>query len=91
MEPTDFEQPSTKLRAPEGHEASVLALPIYRYVETHDGTEVPIVVSCWRATWRERLSVLLFGRVWLRVWGQTHPPIALDATQTIFNKGRKLR
>ena len=23
-------------------------------------------ISCWRLTWRERLRVLLFGRLWLR-------------------------
>ena len=31
-------------------------------------------VSCWRMTWRERLRVLLTGRVWLHVWGR-QPPV----------------
>jgi hypothetical protein len=44
-------------------------------------------VSCWRPTWRERLSILLFGRIWVWVWsGRTQPPIALEGKRTIFTK-----
>lgn len=36
-------------------------------------------VSCWRPTWKERLSILLFGRVWLAILsGSTHPPAFVD-------------
>lgn len=32
-------------------------------------------VSCWRMSWRERLSALLFGRAWLALLsGETQPP-----------------
>ena len=37
-------------------------------------------VSCWRMSWRERLSALLFGRVWLAVLsGETQPPVCIHA------------
>ena len=47
------------------------------------------VISCWRASWRERLSLLVFGRVWLWVWsGNTQPPVTLEATRTVFSSRR---
>jgi hypothetical protein len=40
------------------------------------------VVSLWRPSWRERLSILLFGRVWLAVLsGSTQPPAALTGAR----------
>jgi len=39
-------------------------------------------VSCWRMTWRERLSALLFGRVWLAILsGGTQPPVWIGASR----------
>jgi len=52
-------------------------LPVYR-----GGTQL---VSSWRVSWHERLSILFFGRVWLQVWGgRTQPPVALSGERTIF-------
>jgi hypothetical protein len=49
----------------------VVDLPVYR-----NGKEV---MSCWRPSLRERLSVLFQGRVWLRVSTSTaHPPVCLE-------------
>ena len=42
-----------------------------------DGT--PFIESCWRADWRERLRVLLTGRVYLMVMGTRHPPVYVAA------------
>ena len=44
----------------------VLDLPAYR--ADHQ------TISCWRMTWRERLTVLFTGRVWLHVVGH-QPPV----------------
>ena len=42
-------------------------------------------ISLWQMSWKERLSALFFGRVWLWVYsGHTQPPVALEATKTIF-------
>lgn len=51
-------------------------------VHVHEGT----ITSCWRMSWRERVSALLFGTVWVRVMdpGGYQPPLALDARKTIF-------
>lgn len=44
-------------------------------------------VSCWRLTWKERLSALLFGRVWLSMLsGFTQPPVWLACTKSVFEK-----
>lgn len=42
-------------------------------------------VSCWKMSWRERISALLFGKVFISVLsGSNQPPIAADATRTVF-------
>lgn len=52
-----------------------------------DGKEC---ISLWKMSWRERLSALFRGRVWVYVMmGQTQPPIALSATKTVFIKQKK--
>lgn len=44
-----------------------------------DGEEC---MSCWKPSLRERLSVLLFGRVWLSVLsGETQPPVVIWAAK----------
>jgi len=43
-----------------------LPLPVHK---TEDG----LVVSCWALTWRERLRVLLTGRMWWSVLTFNHP------------------
>lgn len=49
-------------------------------------TDGMFCTSRWRMSWRERISALVFGRVWVRVWSwkPTQPPIALDACRSIF-------
>lgn len=44
------------------------------------------LISCWRMTWRERLSALFFGRVWLWVMSGTvtQPPVSLQVSRNIF-------
>lgn len=45
-----------------------------------------VVTELWRPTWRERISVLVFGRVWVELLtGDGRPqPIALSGRKTIF-------
>ncbi len=44
-------------------------------------------ISCWRPTWRERLSILWYGKVWLSViGGKTQPPVWLMGNKTAFEK-----
>ena len=52
-------------------------LPVYCDGET--------CLSCWDMTFRERLSALFFGKVWLWVHsGKTQPPVAMTAARTVF-------
>ena len=45
------------------------------------------VISCWRPSWRERLAVLFYGRVWLSVLsGQTQPPVWLMGARSPFEE-----
>lgn len=76
MKPTKFPQANRNLGAPRGM-PDVRDLPVWS-----DGNEC---VSCWKMTWRERFSALIFGRVWLRVrFGATQPPVALHVKRAIF-------
>ena len=78
MEPIKFEQANKDLLKPEGMtDEECGSLPVWS-----DGKEC---ISLWQMTWRERLSALFFGRVWLSVHsGFTQPPVWLMATKEIF-------
>ncbi len=80
MAPIKFKEANKDLIKPENMRADECgSLPVYT-----DGREC---VSCWKLTWKERLSALLFGRVWLCVLsGHTQPPVWLACTKTIFKK-----
>lgn len=42
-------------------------------------------ISCWKMSFRQRISALVFGKVWLSVLnGKTQPPVWLDCTKTVF-------
>ena len=61
------------------------SLPVY--VMQEDGDVLGRVISCWQMSFRERLSALFFGRVWLWVRsGPSQPPVALLVKRQIFKK-----
>ena len=41
------------------------------------------LLSCWRLSWRERLSALCFGRLWLNVYSTSHPPVWIAVEREI--------
>jgi hypothetical protein len=73
MTPIKFTQANANLGSPQGMtEEQCGSLPVYRDGQT--------CLSCWGMTWRERLTILFKGRVWLWVWmGNTQPPVKLEA------------
>ena len=81
MKPILFDEANKKLSPPENMtDKKCLSLWIYT-----DGTQC---ISCWKMTWKQRLSALIHGKVWLSVLsGQTHPPVWLDCAKTVFEKG----
>jgi hypothetical protein len=49
-------------------------------------------ISCWKLSFKQRLSALIHGRVWLSVLsGQTQPPVWLDCAKTVFQRTVKGR
>jgi len=80
MEPINFLQATKKLGPPIGMtEEQCGSLPVFT-----DGKQC---ISLWQMNWRERLSALFFGKIWLFVWsGQTQPPVSLMAANEIFGE-----
>ncbi|MCM1543685.1 MAG: hypothetical protein NC110_00140 [Ruminococcus sp.] len=69
MKPIDFPQSTKVLQRPEEMlDTDCKPLPVWS-----DGKEC---VSCWRPTFKERLKILVSGKVWLSVLcGRTQPPV----------------
>lgn len=76
MQPSEFPEQNHILTAPEGLEGEVSSLTCWK-----GGVEI---ASLWRPSLRERLSILIFGRVWLRIMGVRHPPVSVEGRRTIF-------
>lgn len=75
MKPIKFSQANSTLAGGPakqfGTDMEVQDLPVYR-----GGGEI---ISLWRPTPGERLSLLFRGRLWLRVWSPgTHPPVSVE-------------
>ena len=83
MKPIKFEEANKNLLKPENmtdEECSSL------WVHT-DGREC---ISCWKLSFKQRLSALFYGKVWLSVLsGYTQPPVWLDCRKTVFLKQKK--
>lgn len=44
-------------------------------------------ISCWKMSFKQRLSALIHGKVWLSVLsGQTQPPVWVDCAKTVFEQ-----
>lgn len=63
-----------------GRPPEVYDLPVHR---AYDGVNAGANISCWKMTWKERLQVLVSGKVWLWIWGDNHPPVGIE-TDTKF-------
>ena len=85
MEPMNFEQANKNLLKPEGMtDEECGSLPVFS-----DGTQC---ISLWKMTWRERLSALFFGKIWLSIYsGHTQPPVWLMAKNEIFEQPKSAR
>lgn len=81
MQPHNFDEANAIL-APPRHRDDTRPLAVHRTGDQQ--------ISCWRLSWRERLSALLFGRCWLYVVGG-HPPVAMTAARTVFPRRRRGR
>lgn len=50
----------------------------------HDGERQ--MVSCWKPTIKERLSLLFFGKLWINYMTDSFPPTSVTAVKTYFIK-----
>jgi len=78
MKPVRFKGSNKTLQPSKQEYSSIVegigSLPIWT-----DGEQC---VSCWKMSFRERLSVLLFGRVWLAVLsGVSQPPVSVRVSR----------
>jgi hypothetical protein len=80
MKPIEFEEANRKLLPPSGHETNELTIdPLHVWADNQR------CVSCWRPSWKERLSILFFGKVWLDVLSPgTQPPVSVSGQKEYF-------
>lgn len=76
MFPTNFEESNLVLsKPPDMSHEQCDPLSVWRG-EQADGNTV--VISCWKLTPEELEEVNKTGRIWLRIWGITMPPVVLE-------------
>jgi len=80
MKPTTFKEVNRNLTKPEGMtDEECGTLPTFT-----DGKQC---ISLWKMSFKERLQILFFGRIWIGIIsGYTQPPIWLDASKTVFGE-----
>jgi len=78
MKPIRFSECNLTLTAPEDLIEYCDELPAFRHPEG--------ILSCWRMNWIERVSALLFGRVWLNIRTfKSQPPVWVLVRKTVFD------
>lgn len=79
MIPTKFEEQTKDLSKLAGMtDEECGSLPVFC-----DGRQC---ISLWQLSWKERLQILLYGKIWLSVFsGYTQPPVWLSAEKTVFD------
>ena len=79
MKPINFKESTIELKKPESmtdEDCSNLHI-----CQTDEGT----CISCWEASFWQRVKFLFHGKIWLGVCsGLTQPPVWLDCTKTVF-------
>ena len=81
MNPIKFEHSNITLGAPSPNNTGAEIDSINAW------TDATSCVSCWRMSWRERFSALIFGRVWLDLLsGKTMPPAYVVACKEYFEE-----
>jgi hypothetical protein len=77
MQPVKFPQKNFTYTAPSDM-PDCGDLPCYR-IAAQAGTP-PQAISCWKASFWERVKILFLGRVWLTMLQSSHPPVELSLT-----------
>ena len=69
MKPVEFQSANKTISGD-----NVEPLPVYQ----GEG----MYISRWRATWKERLSILVYGTIWVAIASDRHPPISISGEQS---------
>lgn len=78
MKPIKFDEANKNLLKPQNMtDEDCSSLWVYT-----DGQQC---ISCWKMSFKQRLSALIHGKVWLSVLsGYTQPPVWVDCCNTVF-------
>jgi hypothetical protein len=77
LKPIEFKESNKVLTKPQNMDEECGDLHVF-----NDGKQS---ISCWRLSFKQRISALLFGRIWLSVFGGiTQPPVWIDCSKTVF-------
>ena len=80
MKPIDFDESNSTLL---GGSAGKYGVNVGNLPTFKDGIRV---ASAWKASLRERLSILFYGRIWFEIrTPKTHAPIRITGTKTILS------
>lgn len=72
MKPVEFAEANMVLTPPQDvSEEDCGRMHAYK---TGDGR----MISCWELSGTEMMNLLQSGRIWLHVWGEKHPPVAVE-------------
>jgi len=83
MKPIRFKEVTKDLLKPENYNedkhGKCDSLPVFS-----DNDEC---ISLWKLTIWEKIKVLIFGKIWLRVLsGTTQPPVSMSVNRNVFEK-----
>jgi hypothetical protein len=87
MKPSIFDESNKSLLPPNSVNYSDNVSGIEPLSVWTDGEQC---VSLWRPSWRERLSILIFGKVWLALLsGTTQPPALVVGEKRYFRDDKE--
>lgn len=82
MKPIKFKESNKTFTRPESMTKEECGpLPVYQ--DNHH------IISCWKLTLKERVKILVKGKVWLWVWGTKQQPISLDCENPFKEEVKK--
>jgi hypothetical protein len=81
MKPTKFKEATIALRKPKNMTDEECGT-LYAY-QTPEGVNI----SCWTASFWQRIKFLFHGKIWLGIYsGKTQPPVWVNCIKTVFKK-----
>ena len=83
MKPIKFKEVNKTLESPIPGDVSLPCF-IAKFPPLNGNGEYTIAYTCWKMSLRERISALIFGKVWLSFRGITCPPIFITAKKNGF-------